>query len=293
MIAGADGMIGRSIVELFNPDSILTTVGFYSKSTELSFTGDLSDNNFAVHIGSSCEPPDILIFLVGLAHSKGKGADYDLFEKVNYQTLVNLLEGLKTNKKLPEKIVFSSTVSVYGERKEVSVYDENTATRPFSPYAVTKLKAEEYLLKNYKERSWILRFAPVYSKDFRLNIKRRSSIGSFNYKVGNGEQHLSLCNLKNIHAAIDGIINGKVPYGTYNISDEMDYSYNTLLKSISAEKIIRIPKFIPHSTYYLGLLSKNIFLQENSLKLIKDNVFPSAKIRKYIDLPHNIGDLSS
>jgi len=204
-----------------------------------------------------------------------------------------LLETLKVNNKLPKKIVFASTVSVYGERKEVSVYDENTDTKPFSPYAITKLLAEDYLLKNYKDRSWVLRFAPVYSMDFRLNIARRSAIGSFNYKVGNGEQRLSLCNLKNIQAALVGIINENVPYGTYNISDETNYSYNSLLESISAEKIIRIPKFIPHSAYYLGVLSKNIFLRENSLKLIKDNVFPSAKIRKYIDLPYNIGDLSN
>ena len=293
MIAGADGMIGKSLVKLLASENQLTTIGFYSNSAEITYSGDLSQKEFSNKIASTCEPPDTLVFLVGLAHSKGKGADYDLFEQVNFQTLLNLLEALKVNNKLPGKIVFASTVSVYGERKEVSVYDESTATRPFSPYAVTKLKAEEYLLKNYKERSWGLRFAPAYSNDFRLNIDRRSAIGRFNYKVGNGEQRMSLCNLKNIQASLDGIINEKVPCGIYNISDETDYSYNALLKSISAEKIIRIPKFIPHSTYYLGLLSKNIFLRENSLKLIKDNVFPSAKIRKYIDLPYNIGDLSN
>jgi len=293
LLAGADGFIGTTIKEKFKDQWEVNTIGYYSNKANCTFSGDLSKKDFVHHLTEQCEKPEILIFLVGLAHKKGKGAEFDLFKQVNYTTLVNLISGLDRGDKLPEKIIFASTVSVYGERKEVSVYDENTDKRPFSPYAVTKLIAEDYLVENYKEISWVLRFAPVYSKDFMLNIDRRTAIGRQDYKVGNGEQLLSLCNLNNINSSIRGIIDDEVPYGIYNISDETDYSYNSLLELISAEKIIRIPKFIPHLAYYLGVLLKNNFLRENSLKLIKDNVFPSGKIRKYIDLPYNVGDLSS
>ena len=293
IIAGADGFIGNSLNCSLSGKFNITSIGNYDRGLGLSYFGDLSEKVVAEQIAQECPSSDILIFLVGLAHKKGKGAEYEMFEKTNFQTLVELLEALESQKKLPKIIIFASTVSVYGERKKVSVYDENTDTMPFSPYALTKLKAEEYLLKNYKERSWVLRFAPVYSKDFRLNIDRRTAIGRFNYKVGNGEQRLSLCNLKNVDYAVSGIVNGEVPFGTYNISDEMDYSYNTLLESIRTENIIRVPKFIPYFAYYLGAVSKNIFIRENSLKLIKDNVFPSKKIRKYIDLPYNMGNLKN
>jgi len=291
MIVGADGMIGSSVVGLLKAGFDLTTVGYYSKNTDLSFSGDLADKHFAEHIAASCESPDILIFLVGLAHSKGKGADYDLFEEVNYRTLVNLTEALKTNNKLPKKIIFASTVSVYGERKKISVYSENTDTVPFSPYAVTKLKAEDYLLTNYKDRSWILRFAPVYSSDFLLNINRRTKINNRFYKIGEGDKKLSLCNIDNIKTTVEGIIDGVVPAGVYNISDSMSYSYNDLLNHQGAPFVFRIPAFAIRLLNILGRITNNIFLKENSIKLITDNIFPSGKIQKYIKLNSTISDL--
>ena len=59
---------------------------------------------------------DALIFLVGLAHKKGKGQDLDEFRCINKQTLINLVSKLDNSNKLPDKIIFSSTISVYGEK---------------------------------------------------------------------------------------------------------------------------------------------------------------------------------
>ena len=65
---------------------------------------------------------DVLIFLVGLAHAKGKGKDLLAFKKINYQTLVNLLSALENNNKIPHKIIFSSTISIYGEKYHQSIF---------------------------------------------------------------------------------------------------------------------------------------------------------------------------
>ena len=64
-------------------------------------------------------------------------------------------------------------------------YSEEAVISPESPYAVTKLKAENYLLRNYPEKSWILRLAPIYSNKFNLNIDRRTKLGK-TFKVGDG-----------------------------------------------------------------------------------------------------------
>jgi len=292
-IAGADGFIGNYLFNSFDPLHRVNASGYYNNNLKNCYFGDLSNKNTSINIVRKIAQPDVLIFLVGLAHKKGKNADYSLFEDVNYNTLMNLLNAFQNDDKLPEKIIFASTVSVYGERKNISIYNESIETKPYSPYAITKLMAEKYLLTYFPEKSWILRFAPVYSPTFMLNINRRTNIRNFHYKVGNGMQRLSLCNLSNIRKAIEGIINGKVPYGIYNISDEIDYSYNTLLDSIKVENVVRIPIFIPYLAFFLGAASKNIFIRENSLKLLKDNIFPSAKIRHYIDLPHKLEDLKN
>ena len=234
-----------------------------------------------------------LIFLVGLAHKKGKGKELDEFRRINKQTLVNLLSKLDEKNKLPEKIIFASTISVYGEKMNQNIYNEDSKKTPFSPYAVTKLEAEEYLLKNYNTQSWILRFAPVYASNFQLNINRRTKMGGRFYKVGRGSKKLSLCNLENIGYAVKGIIEDKVPPGVYNISDVKDYSYNNLLKYVNAKWVIPIPRVIVRVLYYIGEIMDNIFLKENATKLISDNIFPSDKIRQFIDMPNTLDSKST
>lgn len=290
IIAGADGLIGRSLVQQLKQDNNLTTIGFYTQNSELTFSGDLSNKKFTQQITSICPRPKILIFLVGLAHKKGKGAEYELFEKVNYCTLKYFIDSLNSKNKLPDKIIFSSTVSVYGERKNVMSYDEKTEPNPLSPYSTTKLRAENYLIKTYPKQSWILRFAPVYSSDFMVNIERRTQIKSILYRVGNGNNLLSLCNLKNIHCAIEGILIGNVPAGVYNISDISNYTYNDLLRTMAKPVYIRIPKILIKLTFILGQLAGSVFLKENSLKLLKDNTFPSIKVREFVELPYSIKD---
>ena len=291
MLCGADGFIGKSLVKVFAQKYYLTTIGYYGDPGNSTFFGDLSDPIFVNELVLKCEKPDVLIFLVGLAHKKGKGAELGLFQSVNCQTLVNLLNGLEKKKKLPGKIIFASTVSVYGERNEVSEYNEIIQPKPFSPYALTKLKAEKYLIEKYPERSWVLRFAPVYSQKFMLNIERRVKIGSSFYRVGTGDAKLSLCNLQNILITVEDIVENKVPAGIYNISDRAEYSYNEIIRTMDGARLLPIPKTLVKLVYLLGKISKSIFLKENSLKLLKDNIFPSAKIRQYIELPFGIKDL--
>jgi len=227
-----------------------------------------------------------LIFLVGLAHKKGKGQEFDEFRRINKQTLVNLLSALEVQGKLPNKIIFASTISVYGEKLNQNIYNEDSEKNPFSPYAVTKLEAEEFLLEHYEKQSWILRFSPVYAPNFQLNINRRTKLGGRFYKVGRGTKKLSLCNLENIGCAIQGIIEDKVPAGIYNISDAKDYTYNDLLNYANGKWTLPIPRFLVKGLYIMGKMMNNIFLKENATKLISDNIFPSDKIRQYIELPY-------
>ena len=291
MIAGSDGYIGQNVYESISQIHDLTTISFYDRNQDSSYSGDLSSSGFVNSVVKTCKTPDILIFLVGLAHKKGKGAEYDLFEQVNLLTLINLIQGLDKEKKLPGKIIFASTVSVYGERNAVSSYDETIPLQPFSPYAVTKQKAEQFLIDNYPDRSVIFRFAPVYSPDILLNIERRAKIGAYFYRVGNGESKLSLCNLKNIQNAIDGVINDQVPAGIYNLSDHREYTYNDLIEFMGGSKVIRLPRFLMKVPYLFGQLTGNIFLKENSLKLLQDNTFPSTKIGQFVNIHYGLSDL--
>ena len=292
LLAGANGMIGSFLYNKLNSTYSITGLDYGNESiADDYYSTDLSDLSGVRDFVDNSPKCDALIFLVGLAHKKGKGKELDEFRGINKQTLVNLLSVLEEKGMLPGKIIFASTISVYGEKMNQNIYNEESEKHPFSPYAVTKLEAEKYLLDNYPTQSWILRFAPVYSPDFQLNINRRTKAGGSFYKVGNGEKKLSLCNLENIGSAVQGILEDKVPSGIYNISDEKEYSYNDLLKYVNAKWVIPIPRILVKGLYYIGKMMNNIFLKENATKLISDNIFPSGKIKKYIDLPATLNDI--
>ena len=160
-----------------------------------------------------------------------------------------------------------------------------------SPYAVTKLEAEQYLLDNFGLKSWILRLSPIYSSDFLLNIYRRTKIGSSFYRVGKSLKKLSLCNIGNVVTVVEGIIKDKVPVGTYNLSDPKEYTYDELLQWQKAKLVLYIPLIAVKLLYHLGKFTNIIFLKENTIKLISDNIFPSEKIRTYIDIKGTIYDV--
>ena len=162
LIAGANGFIGSFLYNRFNKNYSITALDYSKASIEENFSPlDLTQESDVETFAEKSPKFDALIFLVGLAHKKGKGKELDEFRRINKQTLVNLLSKLDEKNKLPEKIIFASTISVYGEKINQNIYNEDSEKTPFSPYAVTKLEAEEFLLTNYGEQSWILRFAPV------------------------------------------------------------------------------------------------------------------------------------
>ena len=292
LIAGGNGYIGSHLYSILEKQASVASIDYGNCTTEKDFINlDLTNIDKVIDFAANCDHFDVLIFLVGLAHAKGKGKDLPEFKKLNYQTLVNLLSALENNNKIPHKIIFSSTISIYGEKYNQSIYTEDSGKMPFSPYAVTKLEAEQYLLDNYADKSWILRFAPVYSSDFLLNINRRIRMGSKFYRVGKGSRKLSLCNIENIRVAVEAIIKDKVPAGIYNLSDPKEYTYDELLKWQKSSWVLPVPAFSVRLLYYLGKFFNSPFLKENTVKLISDNIFPSEKICSHIDLPATINDV--
>ena len=292
LVTGATGIIGSFLYSYLEEQAITTSISFSQGSIDNNYTKlDLTDIGKIDEFVKNCSKFDTLIFLVGLAHAKGKRKDLAEFRRLNYQTLVNLLSLLKKNNKVPIKIIFASTIAVYGEKYHQSIYGEDSSTKPFSPYAITKLDGEQYLLDKYADKSWILRFAPVYSSDFLLNINRRSRMGGKFYRVGKGDKKLSLCNIENIGVAVEAIIKDKVPTGIYNLSDPKEYTYDELLRWRKANWVLTIPVFAVKLLYYLGKFINSTFLKENTVKLISDNIFPSEKICSHIDLSATINDV--
>ena len=176
LIAGVNGNIGSELFSRLEMQVPTESISYHESPIKKDFTKiDLTDVSKVEEFAKNCNIFDVLVFLVGLAHSKGKGKDLKKFKKVNSGTLINLLSALEENNKRVKKIIFASTIAVYGEKYQQKIYSEESVQEPSSPYAISKLEAEKYLRDNYKSESWILRLSPVYSSDIKLNILREES----------------------------------------------------------------------------------------------------------------------
>ena len=98
---------------------------------------------------------DVVLHAAGKAHTvPNTEAEAQVFYDVNYQGTVNLCKALE-NAGIPKALVFISTVAVYGcEFGEL--IDETHPLNGDSPYAKSKIMAEEYLTKWCSEHNVVL-----------------------------------------------------------------------------------------------------------------------------------------
>lgn len=238
----------------------------------------------------------IIIHAAALAHNKGTDLSYDKFKRINFDGTKNLIDISNRHLDL-NRFIFFSTISVYGEQLRKSIYHENDERKCSSPYAVTKMYAEDYLFNHAEFKFTILRFAPVYSNEFMLNIDRRTKIRKLIFQVGKADNKLSLLNINNIITVIKVLL--KTPDDfvneVFNLADKKIYSFKDLIevqKKITGIKtIIRIPGLFLYLIYIIGILSKVDFLIENSIKLISDNTYDTSKIESKMSFYHELNEL--
>ena len=115
-------------------------------------------------VSESLEGMDAVIHLAAItAFSGSVSADQQkMIDEVNYQATCNLLDLCLENK--IERCIFTSTCSNYGITEQSRYATEEDALEPTSPYAESKVKAEEYVLKsaNLGFYPTILRLATVF-----------------------------------------------------------------------------------------------------------------------------------
>ena len=181
----------------------------------------------------------------------------DVRDKTEYQrTNVDGAENvaLVCDEKGIDKIVFTSTVAVYGFAEPGT--DENGAINPFNEYGRTKFEAEEKL------RAWhangdksliIVRPTVIFGEGNRgnvFNLLNQIASGKF-LMVGKGENKKSMAYISNIVAFLETCISTEQKYGVYNYVDTPDLSMNELVSQVRA-KLKGKAGVGPRLPYWLG-----------------------------------------
>lgn len=227
---------------------------------------------------------DVLLHLSSIANDPMAELDKNLSWETSALNSVRLMEFCKKIK--IKKIIFASSGSVYGIKKEKNV-TEKSSLLPLSLYNKVKMVTEK-VIESYKDffDIYIIRPATVcgYSKRMRLdvsvNILTFSALNKKEITVFGGKQirpniHIEdMCNLY-----INLLTTNKIKPGTYNAGFE-----NLSILEIAK----KVQKFIPSKIKIIKDNNDPRSYRLNSDKLIKAGFKPKFKVE---DAIKELGDL--
>ena len=206
--------------------------------------------------------------------------DKSEYKRTNVDGMENLTS-ICTEKKI-DKIVFTSTVAVYGFAAAGA--DENGVINPFNEYGRTKFQAEEKL------RSWsslsnnsviIVRPTVIFGEGNRGNVYNLLSLiasGRF-LMVGPGENKKSMAYIGNVVAFLDQCIATKQKYGVYNYIDTPNLTMNELV--LQVRKTLKNTDGVGFRLpYWLGLIFG--YAADGVAKISGKNLFISSiRVKKF------------
>lgn len=179
--------------------------------------------------------------------------DKSEFQRTNVDGAENV--ALVCEEKGIDKIVFTSTVAVYGFAEPGT--DESGAIKPFNEYGRTKFEAEEKLRVWQKQGETsliIVRPTVIFGEGNRgnvFNLFRQIALGKF-LMVGKGENKKSMAYIGNIVAFLETCIESEQKYGLYNYIDTPDLTMNELVSQVRSE-LKGKDSIGPRLPYWFGL----------------------------------------
>ena len=277
LLTGANGFLGKYIIEYFRDKHIVDTFG---RSNICNYKFNLADE-----IPSINEKYDVVIHAAGKAHFVPiSQSDADDFFKVNYQGTINLLKALEGQRL--QAFVFISTVAVYGLNEGFNV-SEKAPLRAMDPYGKSKIMAEEsvreWSIKNNVHYT-IFRLPLLIGVDAPGNLDTmiRGIKRGIYFNISDNVAKKSMVLVNDIPIAIEKAI-GKS--GIFNLTDGYNPSFKELSKIISNQlnrTLYSMPYWMAVSIAKIGdLLGNTSPLNTNKLIKITSNLtFDDSKARE-------------
>ena len=169
LVTGADGFIGRALVGRLLSSGVLPGLGDARRQVILldrHFPANAVDARVRAVAGDIADPvvlreafrdPVDCVFHLASIPGGAAEAQFELGLRVNLDATLRLLEQLRTQTLptgvAPPKVVFASTIGVYGVPLP-EVIDENTIPAPTLSYGAHKLIGE-ILISDYSRRGYI------------------------------------------------------------------------------------------------------------------------------------------
>lgn len=265
LFTGGTGFLGKNVMPLLQEQYDVTTCGITPE--------DMIKANLAKDVPTLDKHYDIVLHACGKAHSVPKTeAEKQVFFDVNYQGTVNLCSALE-KVGVPSALIFISTVAVYG-CESGELISEGHPLNGETPYAKSKIMAEEYLTKWCSEHGvvlGILRPSLLAGKNAPGNLGAMVNgvRKGFYMNIAGGKVTKSVLMAEDI-ARILPLIAEKG--GVYNVCDTRQPSFGELSVSVARQLGKRKPISIPYWMAWCMAMVGNLLGSKapiNSYKLEK------------------------
>jgi nucleoside-diphosphate-sugar epimerase len=232
LLTGSSGFLGGIILNEIIKDNSVKTIGRSSKPR-------VSIDHICIDISKETyffenDDFDLVIHSAGVAHlSEFKKKTKTNLVEVNTNITANLLKSLETCSKLPERIVFISSVSVYGLDCGTNV-SERTVLGAKDSYGVSKI-ASEKLIQEWGELNnvnvTILRLPLIIGNNAKGNLAKliKGIQMGYYFHIDGGNARKSMVLGEDIAKNIINLSNFK---GVFNLTDGYHPSFRELAQVI-------------------------------------------------------------
>ena len=279
LFTGGTGFLGKNVMPLLQQHYEVTTCGITQD--------DMIKVNLANAVPELHKHFDVVLHACGKAHVVPKTEEEKKqFFDINYQGTVNLCKALE-KVGVPKALVFISTVAVYGCEFGEMITEDHPLNGE-TPYAKSKIMAEEYLTKWCSEHGvtlGILRPSLLAGKNAPGNLGAMVNgvRKGFYMNIAGGKVTKSVLMAEDI-ARILPLVAEKG--GVYNVCDTRQPSFGELSISVARQLGKRKPISIPYWMAWCMAMVGNLLGSKapiNSYKLEKMTQslsFSNEKARK-------------
>lgn len=279
LFTGGTGFLGRNIRPMLERMYDVTTCGIASENRIKA--------NLAKEVPILDKHYDVVLHACGKAHMVPKTEEErQAFFDVNYQGTVNLCTALEKIG-VPRAVVFISTVAVYGCEYGDLITEEHPLEGK-TPYAKSKIMAEEYLTEWCKKNNvvlGVLRPSLLAGKDAPGNLGAMVNgvRKGFYMNIAGGKVIKSILMAEDIARILPSLVEKG---GTYNVCDTRQPSFGELSISVAKQlgkgKPMNIPYWMAWCMAKVGdLLGNKAPINSYKLdKMTKSLTFSNEKARK-------------
>ena len=279
LFTGGTGFLGKNVMPILKDMYEVTTCGITPD--------DILKANLAIESPSLPESFDVVLHACGKAHVVPKTeTEKQAFYDVNYQGTVNLCAALE-KVGVPKALIFISTVAVYG-CEYGDLITEDHPLEGNTPYAESKIMAEEYLTKwclDHQVCLAILRPSLLAGKNAPGNLGAmvKGIKKGYYMNIAGGKVVKSILMAEDI-ARLVPLLEEKG--GVYNVCDTRQPSFGEISMSVASQlgkgKPLNIPYWLAWCMAKVGdLLGNKAPINSYKLeKLTQSLTFSTEKARR-------------